>query len=73
MTIPGNGDESDDENMLGENGDAEVNPDDDNGHDSDLYPEESVEEVNEPSTFRGMGCGGGRKMQCCSGCGGGRG
>lgn len=35
MTIPDNGDESDDENMLGENRDAEVNPDDDNGHDSD--------------------------------------
>ena len=32
MTIPGNGDESDDENMLGENGDAEVNPDGDSDY-----------------------------------------
>lgn len=41
MTIPDNGDESNDENMLGENGDAEVNPDDDKGHDSD-YTQKKV-------------------------------
>ena len=27
------------------------------------YPEESAEEVNEPSILRGRGCGCGRKMQ----------
>jgi len=39
MDVLGNGDESDEENVLGEKGDTEVNPDD-SGSDSD-YPEET--------------------------------
>ena len=58
MNIPGNGIESNEENMFKEKGDAEFDPV--NGSDSD-HAEESVEEVNEPSTSRGRGCGHGRK------------
>lgn len=47
--------------MFGEQGGAEVDPADVGVRDSN-YPEESVEEVNEPNTFRGCGCW--RKMQC---------
>ena len=71
MDIPGNGDENDKENLLGEEGDAEVDPEDDSSSDSD-YPEESVEEVNEPSTSKGRGRGHGRNMRR-GGCGSGRG
>ena len=47
--------------MFGEEGDAEVDPADVSGSDSDCL-EESVEEVNEPNTYRGCGCW--RKMRC---------
>lgn len=72
MDIPGDGVESSKENMFREEGDAEVDPANVNGGDSD-YPEESVEEANKPSTLRSRGCDLERKMQCGSGCGGGRG
>ena len=71
MDILGDGDESGEENMLGEEGDAEVDPEDDSGSDGD-YPEESVKEVNKPSISRGWGRGRGRNMRR-GGCGCGRG
>ena len=43
-----------------------------NGSDSD-YPEECVEERNEPSTSRVRGYSRGRKLLCSRGCGGSRG
>ena len=46
--------------MFKEKGDAEFDPAHVNGSDSD-HAEESVEEVNEPSTSKGRGCGRGRK------------
>ena len=49
MDIPGEGDESDEKNILGEEGDTQVDPEDESSSDSD-YPQETVEEVNEPST-----------------------
>ena len=52
MDVMGNGDESEEENVLGKKGDTEVNPDDDSGSDSD-YPEETVGEGHEVSTLRG--------------------
>ena len=48
--------------MFREEGYAEFDPTNVNGSDSD-YPEESVEEVNEPGILRGRGCGCGRKIQ----------
>ena len=62
------------ENLHREEGDAEFGPAVVNGSDDD-YPNERVEEVNEPSrsTSRSWGCGRVRKMRCGSGCGGGRG
>ena len=61
MDIPGEGDVSEEENILGEEGDAEVDPEVhlDSGSDSD-YSQETVEEVNEPSTSRGRGRGHGK-------------
>ena len=47
--------------MFGEEGGAEIDPASVSGSDNDCF-EESVEEVNEPNTFRGCGCW--RKMQC---------
>ena len=58
--------------MLREDGDAEFDPADVNGSDSDLTKMKSVE-VNEPGTLRGWGCGHGRKMRCDCGCDGGGG
>ena len=55
IDIPGDGVESNDENMFGGEGNTEFDLADVNRSDSDS-PEESVEEVNEPSTLR---CGGG--------------
>ena len=57
LDIPGN-----EENMFREKGDAEFDLIDVSGSDSD-YPEQSVEEVNEPSKSRGRGGGRGREMQ----------
>ena len=54
------------QNMFGEEGGAEIDPDGVSGSDSDCL-EESVEEVNEPNTSRGCGCW--RKMQCSGSCG----
>ena len=51
MSIPCDGVESDQEE-----GNAKFDLASVNGGDSD-YPEESVEEVNEPGTSRGRGCG----------------
>ena len=68
-TFPVGGVEIHEENMLRDKGDAKFDPSDVSGGDSDC-PEKSVEEVNEPST---LGCGQGRKMQCGSGCDGGKG
>ena len=64
--------ESSKENLHREEGDAEFGPADVNGSDGD-YPNESVEEVNEPSrsTSRSRGCCRVRKMRCGSGGGGG--
>ena len=44
--------EATEENMFGEERNAEFDPAVDNGSDSD-YPEQSVEEVNEPCASRG--------------------
>ena len=56
MAVWGGGVENAAENMFREEGDAEFDPASvsDSGTDS---PEESVEEVNEPSTSRGRRCG----------------
>ena len=66
VDVPGNGVESDKENMFGEEGEAKF----------ELmsvavtdYPEESSEKVNELSSSRGKGGSHGRKMQCSCGCG----
>lgn len=64
--IMGDGVESKEENVFGEEEDAEFDPASVNGSDSDCPGtrwEESVEVVNEPSTSRGRRCGCGRKMQ----------
>ena len=65
MDVLGNGDESDEENLLGEKGDTEVNRDDDSGSDGD-YPEETVGEGDGPSTLRGRQCSCGGKTCCGS-------
>ena len=51
MDIPGDRDESDEENLSGAEADVECDPANVCGSDSD-YPEESVKEVKEASTSR---------------------
>ena len=56
--------------MFREERDSEFHPADVNGSNSE-YPEENVEEVNEPSTWMGRKCDcGEKKKRCGSGCGG---
>ena len=51
-----NGGKCDKENILGEEVDANLDPDDgDKSRDSD-YPEENVKEATEPSESRGVFC-----------------
>ena len=56
MAVWGGGVENAAENVLREEADAEFDPASVSESGTD-YPEESVEEVNEPSTCRGRRCG----------------